>query len=59
MFKCTLILRMWVALGIMMSIAACSPEVGSQAWCAQMKAKPKGEWTVNEAADYARFCLLK
>ena len=35
-----------------------SPEVGSRAWCEQMDEKPKGDWTANEAADYARHCLL-
>lgn len=40
-------------------LAGCSPEVGSKAWCEQMQAKPKGDWTANEAADYARHCLFK
>ena len=35
-----------------------SPEVGSKAWCDLMDEKPKGDWTTNEAADYARHCLL-
>jgi hypothetical protein len=38
--------------------AACSPEVGSKRWCAALKEKPKGEWTANEAADYAKHCLF-
>lgn len=38
--------------------AACSPEVGSKEWCADVKAKPKGEWTANEAADFAKHCIL-
>ena len=37
----------------------CTPEVGSQAWCEHMEEKPKGDWTANEAADYARHCLLR
>ena len=36
----------------------CAPEIGSEKWCANMKAKLKGEWTANEAADFARHCLL-
>jgi hypothetical protein len=40
-------------------LAACAPEVGSKAWCENMQAKPKGDWTVNEATDYAKHCLLK
>jgi len=38
-------------------LAGCAP-VGSARWCANMKAKPKGDWTVNEAADFARHCVL-
>lgn len=40
-------------------LSGCSAEVGSDAWCADLKEKPKGEWTANEAADYAKHCLLK
>lgn len=39
-------------------LTACSPEVGSEAWCEQLKEKPKGEWTANEAGDYAKHCLF-
>ena len=41
------------------SIAACSPEVGSEQWCADLKNKPNGEWTVNEVGNYTKHCLLK
>lgn len=41
------------------SLTACSPEVGSDKWCAQMKEQDKGDWTVNQAADFAKYCLLK
>lgn len=44
---------------LLMLITACSPEVGSDRWCAAMSDKPKGEWTANEVADYAKHCLLK
>jgi Protein of unknown function (DUF3012) len=37
---------------------ACEPEVGSEAWCNDLKEKPKGDWTANEAADFAKHCLL-
>lgn len=40
-------------------LAACAPEVGSEAWCAAMKEKPKGDWTVNEAGDYTKHCVFK
>ena len=38
--------------------AACSPEVGSEEWCADKKEKPKGDWSANEAADFAKHCVL-
>jgi hypothetical protein len=44
-------------LGVL-SLAACAPEVGSERWCASMDEKPKGDWTANEAGDYARHCLI-
>jgi len=40
-------------------LAGCAPEVGSERWCNDMKEKPKGDWSANEAADYAKHCLLK
>jgi hypothetical protein len=40
-------------------VTACAPEVGSEDWCAQLKEKPKGEWTANEAKDYTKHCLFK
>lgn len=39
--------------------AACSPKVGSDAWCEGMKEKPKGDWTANEATDYAKHCIFE
>ena len=39
-------------------LAACSPEVGSKEWCDDMKNKPKGDWTANEAADFAKHCIF-
>ncbi len=40
-------------------ISACSPEVGSEKWCEQLKQKPKGDWSSNEAADFAKNCVFK
>lgn len=48
-----------IALFALGTLAACSPEVGSKEWCAKMDEKPKGEWTANEAGDYAKNCLFK
>lgn len=41
-----------------MSLTACAPEVGSEEWCVDMKEKPKGEWTANEATDFAKHCIF-
>ena len=38
---------------------ACSLFVGSEAWCEKMAEKPKGDWSANEAADYAKHCLFE
>ena len=43
---------------LVVQLAGCAPEVGSPRWCANMKEKPKGEWTANEATDYAKHCLF-
>ncbi len=40
------------------ALAACAPEVGSDKWCAQMKETPKGDWTMNDTRDYAKYCVL-
>ncbi len=48
-----------LVLPVMLILAGCSPEVGSKAWCASMDKKPKGDWSGNEAADYAKNCIFK
>jgi len=40
-------------------LTACAAEVGSEAWCEDMAEKPKGDWSVNEAAEYAKSCVFK
>jgi hypothetical protein len=42
-----------------MFLSACAPKVGSEQWCADMKGKPKGDWTANQAVDFAKHCVLK
>ena len=39
-------------------VAGCSPKVGSPEWCKQMKEKPKGDWTANEATEYTKNCIM-
>lgn len=46
------------ALIFMLSLTACAPEVGSDQWCSNLKDKPKGEWTANEAGDFAKHCIF-
>ena len=42
----------------LLTATACSPEVGSKEWCEAMKEKPKGDWTANEATDFAKHCVF-
>ena len=42
-----------------LSLGACAPEVGSEKWCANLKAKPKGDWSTNDAKDFAKHCIFK
>ena len=48
-----------ISLIFMSTISACAPEVGSKKWCARMQEKSTGDWTANEATDYAKNCLFK
>ena len=41
-----------------LSLTACGDRVGSESWCAKMKEKPKGEWTMEETGDYTKYCVL-
>ena len=45
-------------IAMLTGLAACAPEVGSERWCTAMDEKPKGDWTANEALDYAEHCLI-
>lgn len=56
-FTKKLVLVVFAALSITM-ITACAPEVGSPGWCSMMKEKPKGEWSANEAGDFAQHCIM-
>ena len=40
-------------------LSACATEVGSEQWCADMKEKPKADWSANEAADFTEHCIFK
>jgi hypothetical protein len=41
------------------TLTACSLEVGSDAWCEDLAEKPKGDWSSNEAAEFAKSCIFK
>ncbi len=52
------IIALLCAAGLGLTLATCSPDVGSEDWCDDMKEKPKGDWTANDAADFAKHCVL-
>jgi hypothetical protein len=39
-------------------LAGCAPAIGSERWCEAMKEKPRGDWTANEALEFAKSCVL-
>ena len=41
------------------ALVACGPEIGSEEWCKDMAQKSKGDWTANEAKEFAKSCVLK
>ncbi|MBQ0796682.1 MULTISPECIES: DUF3012 domain-containing protein [Zhongshania] len=52
-------IKLLVLLSLAYLVSACAPEVGSDAWCAGMDKKAKGDWSGNEATDYAKNCVFK
>ena len=54
----TMAVRAVLIASLVAAVAACAPEVGSKRWCAAMRDKARGDWTANEALDYARHCVL-
>ena len=44
---------------ILLLLSACAPEVGSVEWCEDMDEKAKGDWSSNEAAEYAKSCVFR
>ncbi|WGL17317.1 DUF3012 domain-containing protein [Microbulbifer bruguierae] len=41
-----------------LTLTACEPKRGSDAWCKKMDETPKGEWTFSDAGDYTKYCVL-
>lgn len=52
-------MRSTVAVSMFVALTACAPKVGSEAWCNELKERSRGEWTLNETADFAKFCVLR
>ena len=47
------------ALVFSLGVAACSPEVGSDAWCEMIKERDKMKWTTEDAANFAKHCIFR
>jgi len=50
--------RMITLLLVTFTLTACAPKIGSEEWCAELKEKPKGDWTATEAKDYTKHCIF-
>ena len=48
-----------VTFTLLIITTGCTPEVGSETWCKKLEEKPNGDWTVNEATDYAKHCVFR
>jgi hypothetical protein len=44
---------------LLFMLSACTPKIGSDEWCTNMKEKAKVDWTTSEVADFAKHCILK
>jgi len=40
-------------------LGACSPEIGSNAWCKSLKEKNVSDWNPQETKDFAKHCIFK
>lgn len=49
----------FVGLALALTVTGCSPEVGSEKWCKNMKDTPKDEWSTKDVTDYAQHCVFK
>ena len=52
-------MKYWIIAGMLIALCGCEAEVGSDAWCENMVEKDKGDWTTNEATEFARNCVFK
>jgi len=51
--------RLFLLVVACLLLNSCAPKVGSPEWCAKMEDKPKGDWSINDATDYAKHCVFK
>ena len=49
--------KLFITMLLVTGTISCT-KVGSAEWCADMDEKAKGDWTANEAGDYAKYCVL-
>ena len=47
---------LWTAAACLL-LAGCD-RIGSEAWCEKQGQKPKEDWTLDEAADFTKYCVL-
>lgn len=57
-FSKSLAVAFAIAFAASFGLTACLPEVGSKEWCEDLKKKDKGEWTANEAKEFAKNCVF-
>jgi hypothetical protein len=61
MKRCGIMKRLVAAaavLPLLGALSACEPEVGTERWCEAMRDKPRGDWSANDALDFARHCVI-
>ena len=51
--------RICLCLVCLVGLVACAPEPGSDAWCADMENTPRSDWSMSDAAAYAKSCIVK
>lgn len=57
--RVALIKNISVVFCLCVSLLSCAPKVGSPEWCDAMDKKAKGDWSMNEAKDYAKHCIFR
>lgn len=59
MLMCNKRLVLIVVFVLGLAVLSGCAKVGGERWCDQLEDKPKGNWTMNEAGDYAKHCIIK